>query len=541
MKRSPLCVKVREAPWSAVAAATALVFSSGRRQLRSAALPHSKALRAPSWQPLIPSAALRNHEKTLSFRAQRGISLCSLSRCLLILLPLLLWAACTVGPNYQRPKTDIPGGFRGAPATASGAASSESLGDAKWWTVFQDEQLQSLIRTALVQNYDVRIAAERVLAAQAQLRITRSDQYPSAGVGLGGTTERQPSSPFSPAYRWDYIEVGGAASWDIDFWGKYRRATEAARANLAETEWGRHAVVSTLVANVAAAYLRLRALDLEMDITQRSLASRRESLRLTKLLADQGAASMVDVRQAEQLVYAASAALPDLEQQVEQQENYIRLLLAQYPGPITRGHSLTEQVRPPVVPAGLPSQLLARRPDIHEAEQRLIAANAQIGVARAAYFPSISLTGTAGFISSALTELFSKPAGTWDVAVSAAQPLYTAGRLQANVRLAEAQQQQALLAYQQTIQNAFRDVSDALVAYQKTREAREQQELLTTAAQDSARLAHVRYNGGATAYLEVLTNETNYLAAELALSQARLNEMLSLVQIYSALGGGWQQ
>ena len=464
-----------------------------------------------------------------------------LPRCLSVLLAGFLLAACTVGPNYQRPKTDLPGEYRGAPATVPLAASSESLGDAQWWTVFQDEQLQALIRTALKQNYDVRIAAERVLAAQAQLRITRSDQYPSAGVGVGGTSERQPASPFAPAYRWDYMEVGGAASWDIDFWGKYRRATEATRASLAQTEWGKRAVVSTLVANVASAYFRLRALDLDLEITRHTLASRQESLRLTKLLADHGAASMVDVRQAEQLVYVASATLPDFERQIEQEENYVRLLLAENPGPITRGHSLTEQVRPPVVPAGLPSQLLERRPDIHEAEQQLVAANAQIGVARAAYFPSISLTGTAGSMSSALTELFSKSAGTWMVAVSAAQPLFTAGRLQANVRLAEAQQQQALLAYQQTIQSALRDVSDALVAYQKTREAREQQELLAAAAQDSARLAHVRYDGGATAYLEVLTNETNYLAAELALSQARLNEMLSLVQIYSALGGGWQQ
>jgi multidrug efflux system outer membrane protein len=454
---------------------------------------------------------------------------------------LLLLAACTVGPNYQRPKTDIPGGYRGVAVPPPGVASSESLGDARWWTVFQDEQLQALIRTALEQNYDVRIAAERVMAAQAQLRITRSDQYPSAGVGVGGTTERQPVSPLSPSYRWDYMQAGGSASWDIDFWGKYRRATEAARANLAQTEWGKRAVVGTLVANVASAYFRLRAFDLEVDITQRTLASRQESLRLTKLLADQGAASMVDVRQAEQLVYVASSTLPDLQRQIEQEENYIRFLLAQYPGPITRGHSLTEQVRPPLVPAGLPSQLLERRPDIHEAEQQLIAANAQIGVARAAYFPSIPLTGTAGFMSSALTDLFTKASGIWIVAAAVTQPLFTSGKLQANVRLAEAQQQQALLAYQQTIQNAFRDVSDALVAYQRTREAREQQELLAAAAQDSARLAHVRYDGGLTAYLEVLTNESNYLTAELNLSQARLNEMLSLVQIYSALGGGWQQ
>ncbi len=458
-----------------------------------------------------------------------------------IALSLLLLAACTVGPNYQRPKTEVPGGYRGVPATAPVPASSESLGDAKWWTVFQDEQLQALIRAALKQNYDVRIAAERVLAAQAQLRIARSNQYPSAGVGVGGTAEREPSSPFSSAYRWDYLQLGGAASWDIDFWGKYRRATEAARANLAQTEWGKRAVTSTLVANVASAYFQLRALDLDLEITQRTLASRQESLRLTTVLADHGAASMVDVRQAEQLVYAASATIPDLERQIEQEENYLRLLLAQNPGPIPRGRSLTEQVRPPAVPAGLPSQLLERRPDIHEAEQQLIAANAQIGAARAAFFPTISLTGTAGFLSSALSDLFTKPAGAWNAAASLTQPLYTGGMLQAGVRLAEAQQQQALLAYQQAIQNAFRDVSDALVAYQKTREAREQQELLAAAAQESTRLAHVRYDGGRTAYLEVLTNETNYLAAELALSQARRNEVLSLVQIYSALGGGWEQ
>jgi multidrug efflux system outer membrane protein len=464
-----------------------------------------------------------------------------LLRCFAIPLTILLLTACTVGPNYQRPKVEVPGEYRGLPATALGAASAESLGDAKWWTVFRDEQLQALIRTALKQNYDLRIAAERVLAAQAQLRIARSNQYPTAGVGVVGTSERQPTSPMSPPYRWDFMEVGGSASWDIDFWGKYRRATEAARANLAQTEWGKCAVVSTLVANVATAYFRLRALDLDLEITRRTLASRQESLRLTRLLADQGAASMVDVRQAEQLVYVASAALPDLERQIEQEENYLSLLLAQNPGPIARGRSLTEQPRPPVVPAGVPSQLLERRPDIHEAEQQLIAANAQIGVARAAYFPDISLTGTAGFMSSALTKLFTTSAGVWDVAASVTQPAFTAGKLQANVRLAEAQQRQALLAYQQTIQNAFRDVADALVAYQKTREVREQQELLAAAAQDSTRLAHVRYDGGASTYLEVLTNETNYLTAELNLSQARLNEMLSLVQIYSALGGGWQQ
>jgi len=261
MRRLALCVKMGEAPWSAGAPATALFSPCARRQLRRAVLPHSKALRPSAWQLLMPLAPPRNREKALSFRAKRGISLCALSR-YLFLLPLFLWAACTVGPNYQRPKTEVPGEYRGAPTTVPGAAPSESVGDAQWWAVFQDEQLQSLIRTALKQNYDVRIAAERVLAAQAQLRITRSDQYPSAGVGVGAATEREPISPFSPPYQWNFLQLGGGASWDIDFWGKYRRATEAARANLAQTEWGKRAVVSTLVANVAGAYFRLRALDL---------------------------------------------------------------------------------------------------------------------------------------------------------------------------------------------------------------------------------------------------------------------------------------
>ena len=463
----------------------------------------------------------------------------------LFLISLLSFSffGCTVGPKYQSPKVSIPETYRGLPPSAASgqAEAAKSLGDAKWWTVFQDEQLQSLIRTALQQNYDVRIAAERVLEAQAQVRIARGDQYPSAGVGIGGTTEREPISPLSPSYRWDYTQVGGAASWDIDFWGKYRKATEAARANLAQTEWGRRAVVSTLISDLATAYFRLRTFDLELEITQRTLASRKESLQLTKLLNEGGSASLVDVRQAEQLVYTASAAIPDLQRQREQEENYISILLGQNPGPIARGRSLAEQPRLPCVPAGLPSQLIERRPDIREAEQQLVAANARIGIAKAAYFPTISLTGTAGFLSTALTDLFTKPAGMWDVAGSVAQPIFTAGKLRANVKLAETEQQEMLLVYRQTVQSAFRDVSDALVAYQKTREVREQQDLLVAAARDSARLARIRYEGGRSAYLEVLTNETNYLSAELSLSQARLGEMLSLVELYSALGGGWQQ
>jgi len=278
-----------------------------------------------------------------------------------------------------------------------------------------------------------------------------------------------------------------------------------------------------------------------LEISKRTLTSRQESLRLTRLLADRGSTSMLDVRQAEQLVFTAAAEIPALEQQIEQQENLISVLLGKNPADVPRGQRLTEQAQPPEVPPGLTSSLLERRPDIYEAEQQLVAANAQIGVARAAYFPQISLSGGGGFQSTALTSLFSGPAGTWNFGASLTQPIFTAGRIRSNVRFAQAQQQTALLFYQQTIQGAFRSVSDALIAYRKSREFRVQEELLFQSAQDSARLSHLRYSGGVTGYLEVLTNETNAFSAELGLVQAQLNELLALVELYQALGGGWQQ
>ena len=307
------------------------------------------------------------------------------------------------------------------------------------------------------------------------------------------------------------------------------------------SQWARQEIVSTLVANVASAYFRLRALDLQLEISKRTLDSRQESLRLTRILADGGATSLLDVRQAEQLVFTASAEIASLQQQIEQQENFLSILLGQNPGDIPRGQSLTEQHQPPEVPPGLPSDLLERRPDIRQAEEQLIAANAEIGVARAAYFPQISLNGTGGFQSSALSNLFTGPAGAWNFGASVTQPIFTAGKLRSGVRLAEARQKTAALVYQQSIQTAFRSVSDALVAYRKTREFREQEELLFQSAQDAARLSHMRYTGGVTGYLEVLTNETNAFSAELAVVQAHQSELLALVQLYEALGGGWQQ
>jgi multidrug efflux system outer membrane protein len=453
----------------------------------------------------------------------------------------ILGSGCTVGPNYKKPVANVPGTYRGLPPDESGTSGPASLGDQKWWDVFQDEQLRSLIRTALQQNYDVRIAGARILEAQAQLGITRADQFPTVSAGAGLSDQRSARGKFFPAFEGSTGQVNASADWTLDFWGKFRRATEASRANLLASEAARQEVMLTLVANVSVAYFQLRALDLELEISKRTLASRHESLRLTTILADRGSTSMLDVRQAEQLVFTAAAEIPSLEQQIEQEENLISILLGKNPDNVARGQALTEQQRPPAVPAGLPSSLLERRPDIRQAEQQLIAANAQIGVAKAAYFPQISLSGTAGFQSAALTNLFSGPAGTWDFGASLAQPIFTAGKLRSNVRFAEAQQQATLLFYEQTIQGAFRSVSDALIAYRKTREFRAQEELLFQSAQDAARLSHMRYSGGVTGYLEVLTNETNAFSAELGLVQAQLNELLALVQLYEALGGGWQQ
>lgn len=498
---------------------------------------------------------------------------------------LMIFACgCTVGPNYRRPKADVPGAYRGVPAPEAAqpqqgpsqqptvldatpshqgvqpagnsqqgaqpgdkapqqasAASEPSFGDQKWWEVFQDPQLQQLIRTALEQNYDVRIAATRILQAQAVLGITRADQLPTVGAGASAVNQRSAKQKPLPELETNASAVGASMSWDLDFWGKYRRATEAARANLLATEWARRAVTNTLVSQVAAAYFELRTYDLQLEIAKRTLASRQESLQLTRTLADGGAGTMLDVRQAEQLVAVAAGNIPDLERRIQQQENLISALLGNNPGPIARGMKLTEQPHLPEVPAGIPSRLLERRPDIRAAEAQLMAANAQIGVAKAAYFPQITLTATGGFQSSALTSLFTGPAGFWNFGGSLAQPIFAGGRIKSGARLSEARQEEMVLTYQQTIQQAFRGVSDALVGYEKSHEFRRHQEELVRAAQDAAQLSETRYQGGATSYLEVLTNETNAFNAELGLTQAQLSELLNLVEIYRNLGGGWEQ
>lgn len=460
-------------------------------------------------------------------------------RWLIAVASLLLMTGCTVGPNYKRPPVTVPDSYRGL-APDAGPQSTASWGEEKWWAVFQDPQLQELIRTALAQNYDVRIAAARVLQAQAALGITRADQFPSIYGGAAATNSRAPQTRVLPEFETSSNQVNLSLAWELDFWGKFRRATEAARANLLATEWGQRAVMSSLVSNVSSAYFQLLELDSQMEISRRTLASRKESLQLVEIRERGGTTSMMDVRQSEQLVYEAAGAIPDLERRIEQQENFISILLGKNPGPVTRGRSLVENAVPQTVPAGLPSSLLARRPDVQSAEQQLIAANARIGVARAAYFPQITLTAVGGYQSSALTSLFTGPAGFWSFGGQLLQPIFTGGKIRSNVRLTEAQKREAVLIYQQSIQQAFREVADSLIAYRKNREFREQQGLLTEAAQDATRLADSRYRGGVTSYLEVLDSDTRYFNAQLGLAQAQLNERLAMVQLYNALGGGWQ-
>jgi len=460
------------------------------------------------------------------------------------IIPILccgLMTGCTIGPNYKSPSIDVPEAYRGLIQEEVAVKQLASLGNQKWWEVFQDSKLQELINTALQQNFDVRIAADHIFEAQQQLNITNSYQLPTINAIAEPSGERYEKIRTINPYSWGSYEVGGSLSWDLDFWGKYRRMIEASKANLLATQWARQEVITTLIAQVAGAYFQLRELDMELEISKSTLNSRQESLILIKHLADHGAESMLDVRQAEQLVYTASEEIPDLERRIQQQENLISILLGNNPGSIGRGLTLIQQPHAPLVPVGLPSSLLERRPDIRQAEQQLIAFNAQIGVAEGAYFPDISLTASGGYESAALSKLFSGPSGLWDIAGTLTQPIFTAGRIRAGVKFAKAQQQEALHQYQKTIQEAFREVSDALVAYRKTQEFTTQQDLLTQSAQDAARLSDLRYKGGSASYLEVLNSQTSYFSAEIGLAQARLNELQALVDLYKALGGGWEE
>lgn len=458
----------------------------------------------------------------------------------LIVLGLLvgLFSACSAGPNYQKPKVEIPTEYRGT--TQQAAPDSHSLADALWSEVFQDERLQELIRTALAQNYDLQIAASRVLQGRALLGITHADQLPTIGGEVSAANQRTPTSGPIPPLESSPAQVDLTLAWEADFWGKYSRATQAARAELLATEWSRRAVTTSLVADVATAYFQLRELDLELEIARRTLNTRQQSLQLVQLQERAGTTSMLDVHQAEQLVHTAAGQLPDLEGRIEQQENFISVLLGKDPEAIPRGRKLTDQPNRSEIPPGLPSDLLERRPDIRQAEAELIAANARIGVARAAYFPNVTLTAAGGFRSSALSSLFSGPAGLWSFVGGLTRPLFDGGRIRSGVEFSEAQEQEAVSVYRRTIQQAFREVSDALVARRKNREFLKQEELLAQSARQASELSDLRYRQGVTSYLEVLDSDTRYFDAELDLARARLNELLSLVDLYKALGGGWK-
>jgi len=467
-----------------------------------------------------------------------------MARLLVAALAASLVTGCKVGPNYRMPALTPPDVFRGAEATP--AADLTSLADLKWFDVFKDDQLRDMIRTALVQNYDLREAVARVDAARANLGIVRADQYPTVTGSADVTATRFSSGGelplpqgFPPQRTFGSVAIN-LVSFEADIWGRLRRATEAARADLLASDDNRKAVITTLIADVASAYFNLLELDLELEIARRTLAVREESLQLIRTREQGGIATLLEVREGEQLVYGAAQVIPGTEQQIEQTENAIKLLLGEPPGGIARGRTLLEQQEPPSVPPGLPSSLLERRPDIRQAEENLVSANAIIGVAKAAYFPQISLTGFFGFQSSSLSSLFTGSTKAWQFVPQVTQPIFNAGRIRSNVRLAEAEQQIALIQYERVIQNAFRQVSDALVQYRQTREVRVIRELLQTTLQDRSRLAYMRYRGGVSTLLNALDADRDLFEAELGLAQTRRDELLALVQLYRALGGGWQ-
>ena len=451
-------------------------------------------------------------------------------RKVLIACGTLALTGCMVGPNYKRPDTPAPPQFRAGEAQPSTA----SLGDMKWFDIFQDEMLRGLIKEALQSNYDIRIAAQRVLDAEGQLTATRSQLYPQVD-GQASASRTGVKSPLQSV-----VGIYGVASWEIDLFGRLRRATEAARADLLAIEENQKAVRQNLVADVASAYFDLREYDTELEYVQESIKARHESVNLVKARVDGGVANMVELDQATTLVHSAQAEAAQLERGREQTENLINFLLGRQPGPVTRGASLVDQRQPPDIPAGLPSALLERRPDIREAEQQLIAANARIGVAKAAFYPSISLTALGGFQTSDLLGVVSRSGPAYGLGGVLDIPIFSAGRRKGNYESAKAQHEEVLINYQRAINGAFRDVSDTLIGYQKNKEYAGSALLLAQTLRDQSTLSNARYVGGVTSYLEVLDTERQRLTAEQGLAQAQRDVLTSLVQLYRALGGGWQ-
>ncbi len=470
-----------------------------------------------------------------------------MKRAVVFLVILSLAPTIALGQQTPQPKelkVQTPPTFRGVDPTAP--PDPQSLANSKWFEVFQDPVLQDLIRQALAHNYDLREAVARIDEARANYGITRADRFPNIGASADIVTEGRSRdgtltipAPLSRTRTFGSVLLN-LFDFELDIWGRVKKQTEAAKHDVLATEEARKAIITTLVSDVAASYFNLRELDFELEIAQRTLKSRQESLRIIRLRQQRGVANLLELRQAEELVYAATEVIPELENAIEQQENFISFLIGRNPSNVNRGLSLTEHVLPPSVPAGLPSDLLERRPDIRAAEEGLVAANARIEVARKAYFPRISLTGFLGFESASLSDLFKASRSVWAFVPSVTQPIFTAGRLKNNVRLTQAQRDLFLINYERTVQNAFREVSDSLINYRKIREVRGQRELLVDTLRDRVRLAYLRYNGGYSNLLEALDADRSLFESELSLAQARRDELLSVVQVYKSLGGGWQ-
>ncbi len=453
----------------------------------------------------------------------------------------ILAGGCTVGPDYERPEVFAPPVYRGAD-DGSPATDAASFGAQGWWNVFPDPELQELIRTTLAENYDLRVAVARILQARSQATIARAQQFPAADASAGAPYSSIVGNDRPPLYPRESFEPQGGlgVAWELDLWGKLRRNTEAARAALLAAEEVRYAVMTTLVADVAQAYLGLRTLDLALEISTRTVKSRKQSCDLVRARLDGGVAGILDLQQAETLLYEATKMVPDIQRRIEQTENFISIVRGREPGPIRRGRPLIQQIAAPAAPAGVPSELLARRPDIRGAEQQLIAANAQIGVAKALLFPQVTISGFAGGGGTAIDGDSFGPYGLSNVVPALTLPIFNMGRLRAGVDFNEAQAEEAVLRYHQAITQAFREVSDALVETRKRRESRAQQELLTKTLEEASQVAKLRYEGGVSSYLEVLDTERQLFNAQLDLAHAQRDEFLGVVQLYKALGGGWQ-
>jgi len=463
-----------------------------------------------------------------------------IAKSLSAILLFTMLIGCMVGPKYHRPAVPTPAVYRDLSENPQLQSQTASYADLPWWQVFQDPKLQELIRTAIKQNYDLQLATERIGAARAQLAVTRSSLFPQVsgnGTFSGGKENLEQS-------KFNFLTLTADAAFQLDFFGKLRRATEAARAELLATEDARQVVALTLVSDVASDYFTLLQLDLQLQITRETVNTQTDSVKLTQLRLDHGVATKLDVLQAQQVLDTANAQIPDLERQIAQEEDAISILLGNYPQAVARGIPLVEQTLPPEVPAGLPSSIIERRPDIREAEHILIAANADIGVAKAEFFPQVSLTGGGGGSfgrDSVFPSKYATQLGIWSYGGQVSQPIFTGGALKGNLRLAESQQQQALIAYRQVIQQALGDVSDALIGYEKLHQVRMRQQDSVADLQETVRISTLRYKGGTTTYLEVLDGQRSLYGAELTLASARGDEYRSLVQLYKALGGGWQQ